>query len=114
MRKSRFKCSPLWFIAIFSASAVAENGSDEYNAKFADLLDVCIEIFLPNSMARPAGFDIEGHIGRLEKLRDMKAMEFSSEKGIDFLLEIISDAEEREVYYCAAQGLAAIAKSEER
>lgn len=99
------------FTIIFSKSLNAAPADGEYSAKFSELSDICTKIFLPNSMTRPINFDIDKYIEQLKIERDKKAIEFSSEKGLDFLVTKITETNEKETYVCAAQALAAIAKN---
>jgi len=84
-------CKPLVAVLIVllcgaPGSSLAQGvQTGELDAEFQGVQRLCEEFFLPNSMARPPGFDLQGHMHEIEvRLRD-RAARFRSPEGIAYL-----------------------------
>ena len=74
------------------AVAVPAEEAKTFDAIFQETQRLCDEYFLPNSMARPAGFDLDGDLRRLEaQLRD-RATAFRAPRGVGYLRSRVGDA----------------------
>jgi len=95
----------LWFLIIVmwiapSSIVVSESKAREndFQQIFDRYLELCIEYSLPNSMARPPGFDINAHLEQIKQEKDNVAGQLSTEKGLEYVryrLESITDDLER-------------------
>ncbi len=76
---------------------------------YQKLLKACEELLLPNSMARPTGFDISAHLEAREQERKKLAMSFANESGTQFLQHQLSEASDELERLCIAKALFDIA-----
>jgi hypothetical protein len=102
------------FLAIaagaWSAEAPAVSQStrqqQQLDATLAEALELCTEYFLPNSMARPPGFDINKHLAKVDTKRRRITRVFHNAAGVAFLEARISqDADDLRIV-CMLQILA--------
>jgi hypothetical protein len=84
--------------------------SSALDGQFAEALDLCAKIYLPNTMARPQAFDLESELHRLEAARDAKALGFASPAGVKFLVEKSKLAKDTVAQACGVDLLAALAR----
>ena len=77
-----------------------QQGGD-LNAAFQEAQPLCDEWLLPNSMARPPGFDLEGHRKAIEADLRRRAVPFGSPAGRAFLRARITQPCEDPAYRCA-------------
>ena len=56
-----------------------------FEAEFQATQRLCDAFFLPNSMARPTGFDLQGHMHEIEAQLRNRAARFRSAEGIAYL-----------------------------
>ena len=61
--------------------------STRFDSALATAIPVCEEFFLPNSMARPSGFDVNAHQTELEQRIIGLADTFRSVAGVSYLEE---------------------------
>ena len=71
---------------------------------------LCDEYFLPNSMARPAGFDREARLRRLESQLRERASVFRSPRGVEYLRSHLGK-ESDDISRACAQKLLAYAQA---
>lgn len=74
-------------LMMFAQNANAEGDRSEmdFNALFHKVLPLCEEYFLPNSMARPNGFDLQQHLKELEVELYEHSFAFQSKAGVELL-----------------------------
>ena len=94
--------------AVTSTAAAAD--SSPFEGQFAEALDLCTHIYLPNSMARSEGVDLESELRRLEAARDTKALGFASPAGVEFLVNKSRMSEDKIAQVCGVDLLAALAR----
>ena len=70
-------------------------------------LSLCIEYKLPNSMARPEGFNLSVHLSEVQAQRIELADQFSGAAGISFLQSRVAQRGEALDVQCAKELLAA-------
>lgn len=70
----------LWCIGCATGSAA------DLQQAFDETMPLCEQFFLPNSMARPAGFNIDTHVAELDKQIDERSYLFRSHEGTAFLI----------------------------
>jgi len=58
---------------------------DRLNRAFDESVRLFAEYRLPNSMARPAGFDLESHLREVEAKRENVSSVFHSPSGVQFI-----------------------------
>jgi hypothetical protein len=74
-----------------------------FDAVFSRAVPTCEEFFLPNSMARPPGFDLKGHTKELEQRLAGFAHLFQSEAGRAYLDERAKRESDNVAKGCAEQ-----------
>ena len=80
-----------------------------FEEQYAQAQKLCLQIFYPNSMARPEGTDINAEMARLRSERDALALGFASPAGIKFLVAKSRDADDKEAQVCIVELLAVLA-----
>jgi hypothetical protein len=93
-------------IAVFSLLVVsvhaAEHGQPvDLNAAFQEAQPLCDQWLLPNSMARPPGFDLQGHLNTIQAELRRRAVSFRSPSGRVYFRARIKDPCEDLVCGCA-------------
>jgi hypothetical protein len=84
--------------------------SSDFDARFAEAVDLCAKIYLPNSMARSEESDPASERKRLEDARDAKALGFASPAGVEFLVGKSKTAKDAITQACGVDLLAALAR----
>jgi hypothetical protein len=85
------------------AVAVPGWGAESFDATFQETERLCEEYFLPNSMARPTGFDLEGRLRQLEAQLRERSAAFSAPGGVEYLRGKLGDATDDMSRACARQ-----------
>ena len=71
--------------AIGSPRSSAAREPRSFKAEFDETQPTCEQFFLPNSMARPTGFDLERHLREVEGALQKRAELFRSAEGMKYL-----------------------------
>src|SRR4051794_25656388 len=66
-------------------SVAAASGSDHFAAMYSRAIELCVEYKLPNSMARPSGFDMSEHLKEVQAQRRKIAVQFASPEGLSYI-----------------------------
>jgi len=97
-------------IALFlGASAASATDTDAFEDQYRRSHELCLQIYYPNSMARPEGFDLSAELARLTAERDQLALGFASLAGVEFLVAKSKQDGSREAQACIVQLLAVLA-----
>lgn len=92
-----------------ASKPAAEESAEPTPARLEEKLEVvvetCEEIRLPNSQARPEGFDLKAHLQKLEKRRQEAAQAFSRPEGIEFLEQQLDKTDDEMRQICMLQVL---------
>jgi hypothetical protein len=95
-------------LAILSTNVCVASGDEErYGSEYARALALCVEYKLPNSMARPPGFNLSKHLSDVQVDRSKLASEFASPSGISFVEQRIAQGGEELTVVCARELLSA-------
>ena len=94
-------------LAACSSATTALTRPADLQAAFQQTVPLCEGFFLPNSMARPPGFDINKHKRELEKQIEDRSALFWSHEGSTFLTNESAKAEDTIESGCAEKLLSA-------
>lgn len=93
--------------ACFNACSMSLSSADSLvslaslDAHFDEALPLCTEFFLPNSMAKEPGFDLEGHRAEIERKLTLIAIDFRSSAARLHLAEKIEGSKDDIEVACA-------------
>jgi len=93
----------------FAASSASASDTASFETQYRRAHELCLQILLPNSMARPEGFDLSAELARLEAERDALALGFASPAGVKFLVAKSKQDTSREAQLCVVELLATLA-----
>jgi hypothetical protein len=99
----------LLLAVVLGASSASASDTASFEALYRRAHQVCLQILLPNSMARPESFDLSAELDRLKAERDALALGFASPAGVEFLVAKSKQDTSREAQLCIVELLATLA-----
>jgi len=76
-------------------------GTKQYEPMYSRAIRLCIEHYLPNSMARAEGFDLDKHQSEVQAQRNELAAQFGNAAGISYVQGRIAQGGEELTMLCA-------------
>ena len=91
MPRSLRKFGPVFVLSAALACGTSTPDIEQLNTAFDESARRFVEYRLPNSMARPPGFDLEGHLRQVEAQRRVVSRVFHSPAGVEFVVSRIRE-----------------------
>ncbi len=93
--------------AAVACSSASENQDAvrDFDAVYREAFELCEEIALPNSMARPEGFDITAHVTQLAVTESEIIRVFYSQEGVEYLESLKGRQTDELEIYCTEKFL---------
>lgn len=88
-------------IAVAACSSVRAEGS--YPSLYSQAINLCVEYYLPNSMARPPGFDLSAHLDGVQAERKKISAQFANPPGRQYIQQQLSQEHDELNIKCAQE-----------